>query len=212
SRALLIGGAGYGFPRRFVNIRERATIDVVEIDPAMTTLAKRHFYLRDDPRIRSVHADGRIFLNKAERSIYDAVFVDAFNSLFSVPFHLTTLEAVQKIRRTLKQDGVVLVNIGTALEGEGSRFLDAEAATYQAVFEYVEIYRVDVSKPRDRIQNVILAASSRPLVSRSAGHRRHGMLDNAEKERRPAALILTDDLAPVERMISIAQSRFSAKR
>ncbi|HSK73076.1 MAG TPA: fused MFS/spermidine synthase, partial [Pyrinomonadaceae bacterium] len=101
-KSLLIGGAGYSFPRDYLQEYPQAEIDVVEIDPQMTEIAKRFFRLEENPRLRVFHQDGRIFLNQAESNQYDTVFMDAFGSLFSVPFQLTTLEAVREIHRVLK--------------------------------------------------------------------------------------------------------------
>ena len=44
-RALVIGGGGYSFPKYLVAHTRRLLVDVVEIDPAITELARDHFYL-----------------------------------------------------------------------------------------------------------------------------------------------------------------------
>ena len=211
-RSLIIGGAGYGFPQKYLKDYPNSTIEVVEIDPGMTKLAKKHFNLRDDPRLKSIHLDGRVFLNKGKSKTYDVVFIDAFNSLFSIPFQMTTIEAVVEIRRVLKEDGVVVVNIGSPVTGDGSRFLAAEEATYGTVFKNVRLFKVNPDKPDGMIQNVILIASEEPLPLRSSDQEMDEMLQTAVRGPRPESRILTDDLAPVEQMISIAQSRYSGAR
>ena len=114
-RTLMIGGAGYTFPRDYLRTYPNATIDVVEIDPQMTEIARKYFRLRDDPRLTINHSDGRTFLNSAPDAAYDAVLMDAFGSLFTVPYQLTTLEAVRQIHRVLKPDGIVIFNLGGPL-------------------------------------------------------------------------------------------------
>ena len=42
-------------------------MDVVEIDPDFTRLAKKYFYLEDDKRITSIHEDGRTFLKRSSQ-------------------------------------------------------------------------------------------------------------------------------------------------
>ena len=42
-KVLLIGGAGFSFPKDFLRFHPKAEIDVVEIDPEMTTIAKKTF-------------------------------------------------------------------------------------------------------------------------------------------------------------------------
>lgn len=46
-RALVIGGGGYSFPKYLVAHTRRLLVDVVEIDPAITELARSHFFLDD---------------------------------------------------------------------------------------------------------------------------------------------------------------------
>src|SRR5690606_34477778 len=135
--ALMIGGAGFSLPRDHLRKYPDASITVVEIDPAMERLAREHFRLPIDPRLNIVHQDGRIFLNSAEPEQYDAVFIDAFGSLLSVPFHLTTVEAVRGVERILRPGGVAILNMGSAVSGDRAAFLNAELATYRSIFPEV---------------------------------------------------------------------------
>ena len=209
-KTLLIGGAGYTFPRNYLQKYPNAEIEVVEIDPQMTEIAREFFRLKENPRLKITHEDGRIFLNNAESAHYDAVLMDAFGSLFSVPYHLTTLEAVQQIHRVLKNDGVIIFNLGGALEGKGSGFLKAELATYRAVFPKVYLFKVNSDYTDDHFQNLIIVAvkeknaasltSDNPQFSNLLSHL-HKKNINLDKK------ILTDDLAPVEYYNSFAQSQ-----
>lgn len=208
-RALMIGGAGYTFPRDYLRSYPNATIDVVEIDPGMTQIARDHFRLDDNPRLNIIHEDGRVFLNRSDAR-YDAIFVDAFGSLFSIPYHLTTIEAVRNIERILDTDGVVISNLGSAITGRTSRFLRAELATYQSVFPQVQLFKVNSDYDDDRVQNVIMVACKSACPS-------NGVTDgDAELVRLlahrytaevPLDLpILTDELAPVEYYNSFGQN------
>lgn len=210
-QTLMIGGAGYSFPQDHVRQYPNARIDVVEIDPAMTEIARRHFRLGDDPRLRIIHEDGRVFLNAAPPQAYNAVFIDAFSSLFSIPYQLTTVEAVRHLSRVLDHRGVVIVNIGSAIEGEASRFLQAEVATYSAVFPHVSLFKVQFDRPNDRVQNVMLVAckteclgnlsSDDPEIARMLDHR----MTLVSMSDLP---YLTDELAPVEYYNSFGQSLY----
>lgn len=207
-RTLMIGGAGYSFPKSYLSAYPEATLDVVEIDPAMTRIAREHFRLTDDPRLRIYHRDGRLFLNDAACSGYDAVLMDAFGTLFSVPFHLTTHEAVVNIYRCLNEDGVVVFNIGSAIRGPASRFLQAEFRTYQEVFSNVYLFKVRPERSDDELQNLIIVACKRECLPAEA---RDPFTDSLLSRRYTDAFpletpALTDDLAPVERYNSIAQS------
>lgn len=214
---LLIGGAGYTFPREYLITYPNARIDVVEIDPQMTQIAREYFRMKDDPRMQIFHEDGRMFINRTETEKYDAILMDAFGSLFSVPHHLTTLEAVTQFNRILSADGVIVFNLGAAISGEGGKFLAAELATYRQVFPQVHLFKVNADYPDEKLQNLIIVASkstdsglSQNISSSSAigsllGHRYLGTLPQG-------APVLTDDLAPVEYYNSIAQNLYLSSR
>ncbi|MEZ5305851.1 MAG: fused MFS/spermidine synthase [Pyrinomonadaceae bacterium] len=207
-KVLLIGGAGYSVPKEFRQRYPNAELDVVEIDPGMTEVAKKYFRLTADAKIRIAHQDGRIYLNNARADTYDLVILDAFNSLFSVPFHLTTIESAKNARRVLKPNGLLLVNIGSAVDGEGGKMFRAEAATLSEVFKNLRVFFVDKSKPRTSTQNIIIAASESGL-GRFAGDAETDILLKNEIAI-PSNLepVLTDDLAPVERYANLAARHF----
>ena len=197
---MMIGGAGYTFPRDYIRTYPNARIDVVEIDPGMTNIARNYFRLADDPRLGIIHADGRTFLNSAPSASYDAVLMDAFGSLFSVPYQLTTIEAVRQLDRVLDDEGIVIFNLGGSITGTGSRFFQAEFATYRSVFPHVYLFKVNSGYPDDRLQNLIVVACKRQCDDRSGGS--DPAISELLQHRYPSepdgAPVLTDDLAPVE--------------
>ena len=198
--ALMIGGAGYSFPQELLREHPDSTIDVAEIDPAMTAAAKEHFGLKPDPRLRIFHEDGRRFINRADPKSYDAVFVDAFGTLFSVPFHLTTVEAVRELERLLSDDGVVIVNIGSALNGPADGFLASTLATYRSVFPFVEVFKVDGDVEGGKVQNfIVVARKTEPKFPADPHPQVTPLLANKlDAARIREGQILTDELAPVE--------------
>jgi len=208
SNTLIIGGAGYSFPKEYLRSYPSSRMDVVEIDPQMTEIAYKHFGLKDDPRLNIIHEDGRTYLNRAEAVKYDAVLMDAFGSLFSVPTHLTTIEAVTHFYRVLNNDGVVIFNLGSAISGDASRFFHAELATYRSVFPHVVVFKVNPDYADERLQNIAIVAfkspvepllsSGDPFIAELLGHRYSVPPTDAAP--------LTDDLAPVEHYNSIAQN------
>jgi spermidine synthase len=205
SSALMLGGAGYSYPKDFLSTNPQATMDVVEIDPELTKLAQRFFKLPDnDPRLRVYHDDGRIFLNQCPSSTYDVVYGDAFTSRHSLPYQMTTQEAVQKTYDCLRPDGVVLVNIISAIEGEKGEFLRAEYATFKRIFPQVYIFPVNNSKDGIEVQNQMLVAlktdkvpdfiSSNPELQSYLSHRWN-------KDIALDMPILTDGFSPVDSYI-----------
>ncbi|MFZ1701092.1 MAG: fused MFS/spermidine synthase [Pyrinomonadaceae bacterium] len=212
---LIIGGAGYTFPMEYLRTYPTAKLDVVEIDPQMTEIARRFFRMKDDPQINIIHEDGRMFINRTDGGKYDAILMDAFGSLFSVPTHLTTIEAVKHFGRILKDNGVVIFNLGSAINGPGSRFLNAELATYKKVFPNVYIFKVNFDYPDEKLQNLIIVASksSTPFERLTSDPQIASLLEHRYTNEIPITTnILTDDLAPVEYYNSIAQNIYLSER
>ena len=202
-RSLMIGGAGYSFPKDYLKKYTEASIDVVEIDPILTQLAKRYFNLRDNQRLTIYHEDGRTFVNKTKNT-YDVIFTDAMNSLYSIPFQLTTKETVKRMYEMLNDDGVVLVNMISSIEGEGGEFLRAEYATFKTVFTQVYLFPVEDAHNSLEVQNIILVAlkskQKPPLASND--RELNGYLQNLwTKEIQEDMPVLTDDYAPDDNYI-----------
>ncbi len=202
--SLIIGGAGYSFPKDYLKKYPGKEIDVVELDPQVTQIARDHFRLQDSPAMKIFHEDGRIFLNHAESQKYDAVFLDAFASLFNIPFQLTTIEAVRQMDRVLKDDGVVIFNLVNAVKGDSSRFLQAELNTYRQVFPKVYVFKVQENRADNIIQNLIIIACKKAdaVTFASADAEldkplKHVLPDSRMQVSEQFA-VLTDDLAPVE--------------
>ncbi len=210
-KTLMIGGAGYSYPRDYLKKYPNAKINVVEIDPQMTAIARKFFRLEDNPRLNIIHQDGRIFLNQAESNEYDAVLMDAFGSLFTVPFQLTTIEAVRQINRVLKDDGVVIFNLGGALKGNLSKFFQAEFKTYKRVFPNVYVFKVNAPYTDEQWQNLIIVASKSKEIESftSEDAEMSNLLEHLyKKDFQLETEILTDDLAPVEYYNSFPQSTY----
>ena len=153
--ALMIGGAAYTYPRDFLRNNPNSSIDVVEIDPAMTDIAKKYFFLRDDPRMTIIHQDARLFVKRVNKK-YDFVFLDAFLGLTPPP-HLTTEEFMTDIRSVLANDGVLMINLYSAIEGNKSKLYTAEVNTLRKVFPHLDAYLPQKRNLSDR-QSITLVA------------------------------------------------------
>lgn len=197
--ALMIGGCGYSYPKDFLKKFPDSTMDVVEIDPGMTQIARKYFGLYDNARLRIFHEDARTFLNRTVNK-YDVIYSDAFNSFNSVPYQLATSEAVEKMYRALNGDGLVIHNIISGINGKKGEFLRAEIATYKRYFPYVYIFRVNNEDSRES-QNIILIAlknTKKPSLE-SADRELNEYLRSVWREEIVLDMpVITDDHAPVE--------------
>lgn len=218
---LIIGGCNYSYPRHTARIAPKATIDVVELDPGMTAMAERWFGFVRPPTMNIFHADGRTFLNEAGdgKKPYDIVFIDAYNSILSIPYQLMTQEAFEKLRHSLAPGGIVVFNIIGTFEGKGSPYLGSVLSTLRTSFTHVEVFRIkDV--PLSATQNIIVMASAdevgRELLTHAIGE--SGVLTltqypvtlrqmSNEKINFDEALVLTDNYAPVEALTKPLRER-----
>jgi hypothetical protein len=115
-KSLFLGGGAYCFQRHMQFAYPGTAVDVAEIDPAVTRANMMATGLSDKDPIKTYWGDARQFveLNQDSKQ-YDLVFGDAFND-FSVPWHLTTREFNEKIKKMLTPNGVYMINIIDAYE------------------------------------------------------------------------------------------------
>jgi spermidine synthase len=201
---LILGGGGYSYPKYALDKYPNATIDVVEIDPKVTELARKFFLLKENPRLTIIHEDARSVLRKTNRQ-YDAILVDVFNSHYSVPFHLTTIETAKALHDRLADDGVVILNILSSMEGRTGRFLRAEYITYKTVFKRVYLFPVTSSEDGTIWQNVMLVASKSGKELDLAGVDSRLREFSSHVWKKPVSEdvpVLTDDFAPVDSYIA----------
>lgn len=213
---IMIGGAGYNVPTYYQKKYSNVNMDIVEIDPGLTKLAIKEFRFKPSNKVKAIHADGRIYLNRKNKE-YDAIFMDAYKSLYSIPFHLVSKEAMKAVANNLTKDGFMQANVISAINGPNSSLLLSVIATAKTVFPVVKLFKVSpAQRPLDAVQNVMIVAfKSEPNYSeRSSNPCLQSYLDteiDLEKLPYKDALILTDDFAPVEhfgeRMISAYYKR-----
>jgi spermidine synthase len=199
-KTLMIGGAGYSYPKSFLVTYPEATMDVVEIDPKVTELAKKYFRLEDNSRLNIYHEDGRVYLNRTTNR-YDVIFGDAFSSHYSIPYQLTTQETVQRKYDILNDNGVVILNIISSMDGDKGQFLRAEYLTYKSIFPQVYLFPVKDDQDGKIIQNIILVAlkSQQEFSFNNLDQKLNSYLKHLwTKEIKADVPILTDDFAPVD--------------
>ncbi|MCF8378314.1 MAG: fused MFS/spermidine synthase [Bacteroidales bacterium] len=205
---LMIGGSGYAYPRNYLTRYPGKQIKVVEIDPGLTQVAKEYFNLSEDKNLSIVHEDGRTYLNQASEK-FDAIFMDAYKSMLTIPFQLTTKESVEQMYRVLNDNGAVFANVISSMEQGRNNFLLSQIATYKSVFPMVHVYAVQYPNPgpeeRQYFQNFMIVGlksdhvpdyqRNNPEILKYLAHKIN--LDNE-----PGGMIFTDEYAPVEYLAS----------
>ena len=193
---LLIGGAAYTYPIHYLDKFENKTIDVVEIDEKMTEIAQNEFGLdTSNTRLNIYNQDGRSYLNYSKNK-YDTILIDAFKGM-NAPFELTTYQALFNAKNSLNENGIVLTNIISSIEGENSKFIQYEYATYKAVFDDVKIFMVN-SNDREIEQNLILMGIKGNLeIDDSKFEKYNNYLKMEVTNFETNKKIVTDDFAPI---------------
>ena len=195
--ALMIGGAAYTYPMHYLKKYENKTIDVVEIDETMTQIAEEEFGLdKNNPNLGLITQDGRSYLNYNEKK-YDTVFIDAFKGL-NAPFELTTYEAMQKVYDSLNENGTVITNIISSLEGEDTDFIKYEYSTYKAIFDDVKVFKVNPNRANNEEQNLILVGiKGNGNINTDKEEEYKELLSNEVNDFTSDKPIVTDDYAPI---------------
>lgn len=221
-RTLSIGGGACTFPRWLARRGADVVVDVAELDPAVTRVARETMGLSTGPTpglaspgpgspapVRVLDEDGRRTVATRGDRTWHLVYGDAFSDV-AVPWHLTTREFARLVAQALTADGVYLLNVVDA-EG-GGRFLGAVVATLRTTFATVEV--LALAEPTEGRETFVVVAAQRPLeldglrrpdpsgrtaalpVERFRGDRVQRLVANA------GGLVLTDDFAPVEWLLA----------
>nr|WP_037891474.1 fused MFS/spermidine synthase [Streptomyces viridochromogenes] len=204
-----LGGGGLTFPRYLAATRPGTRSLVSEIDSGVVRINRDQLGLRPEAGIDVRAEDGRLGLRRLDAGSRDLVVGDAFGGV-SVPWHLTTVEAMTDLRRVLDEDGLYVANL---IDHGELAFARAEVATLGETFEHVAL----IGEPTDiglgptatrEGGNLVVLASDRPVdlraVQEALDARRTGWkittgdaLASWTGDARP----LTDDYAPVDQLL-----------
>jgi spermidine synthase len=203
--ALHIGGGGLTLPRYLAEVRPGTDSLVLEVDPGVVAIDREQLDLETSDRLRVRVTDGRVGLADEPAGRRDLVVGDAFGGL-SVPWQLTTREAVELIDRALADDGVYAINL---IDHPPLDFVRAELATLRAVFPHVALLaRIPVLAGEDG-GNVVAVASRSPLPAEEIAENLTDrelvwqVARSAELDRFVGdAPVLTDDFAPVDQLLT----------
>jgi len=157
---LFVGGGGYTLPRYLDATYPKMTVDVVEIDPWVTKVAREQLGI-DRTRVHSFNADGRWYVMNCRKK-YDFIVGDAFNDL-SIPYHLTTREFDRHLKSILSEDGLLMTLVIDNVRA--GQFLPTYIRTLQDVFGEGNVHLITLDS-RDvteiGTETAIVLASPRP--------------------------------------------------
>lgn len=207
-RAFFAGGGAFTLPRAWAAEFPAADLLVAEIDPTVVALARRAFWLPDSPALSVIARDARPALQALPPvPRFDIVFADAFQDL-AMPVHLVTREWHQAVRARLAPGGAYLVNVME--DRQQPRFLLALVRTLALDFPHVEVWVEMAEQPPGRRITYLVLASDVPtptgrLAATRGPPRGWARLPPefvAARAEAAAVPVLTDDYAPVDRLMS----------
>ncbi len=195
---MLILGLGTGtYANQCLKYFPDIKIEGVEIDEAITELAREYFDLSD--KVRVTVEDGRAYLSQA--GMYDVIMVDAYQDI-TIPFQMSTVEFFTAVREHLKDNGVMVVNMNMTSSGEGG-INDYLCDTISSVFP--NVFTVNVS---NNTNTELFASAADGMLERFEENRSRledeplsAHMQRVYDSLKPAAggeKVLTDDKAPVE--------------
>ncbi len=165
---LLIGGAGYSYPKYVISHYPEVRMDVVDIDPMAYETAKMYFYLdelirefdlENNRRLIPVTDDGRHYLETAEKT-YDVIINDAYNGIVPV-VSLVTAEACRTVKDHLRENGMYVINVPGYKRMKKSKYMLDVIASLQTVFRSVIVIRASGRFAGSYTCNYIVVASDR---------------------------------------------------
>ncbi|MGB2331456.1 MAG: spermidine synthase, partial [Pseudomonadales bacterium] len=150
---LIVGLGGGTLPSALGALYPEASIDVIEIDPAVVRVAESFFDFQVSDRVKVWVQDARVFIKRAGRrgDQYDLIILDAFTGEY-IPEHLMTREFLQETQSLLSNTGVLVANTFSS-----SELYDYESVTYRDVFGKFFNFKLPASGNR------VVIASSKPL-------------------------------------------------
>ncbi|MDY7102660.1 MAG: fused MFS/spermidine synthase [Actinomycetota bacterium] len=206
--AVHLGGGGFTMPRWLEETRPGSTSVVLELDEQLVELVEDELGLETSDDLQAITGDARVSIAGLDDDSADLAIGDAFGGI-AVPWHLTTRELVEEVHRVLRDDGVYIANI---IDHPPLRFLRAEMATFDAVFEHVAV--IGDAELRDGTGggNSVLVASDRPLdaldelpIPTGAAELPAGtgaLVDDEARAWMGEPEVLTDDFAPVDQWLT----------
>lgn len=127
---LVMGAGGFTFSYND-NTNNRYTY--VDIDSEVKAVAEK-FFLETKVKGKFVADDARLYI-KDKHEAFDVVFLDLYSNRFSMPWHLTTREFLQRVSESVKKEGYVFINSVHSM-GFSTPTANRFDNTVRSVFDY----------------------------------------------------------------------------
>jgi predicted membrane-bound spermidine synthase len=195
SRILVLGGGSFTMPEYLAKTYPNTSVDVVELDSALTSAAKQHFFFEQPPNLSIINQDARVFVSQESSDPYDVIIVDVFSDS-GVPFSVTSIEYVQGLAAKLTDHGIIVMNIIAGANQNCNPLLQSIARSFSSQLPHVGLKPIQ-SETLEPRQNILLLASrvDYPVIA------------SAQPADASAGIELTDSFVPIEALHHRCSSR-----
>ena len=196
---ILVLGMGTGtFAKYCSEYFPGCSIAGVEIDEKIADLSRKYFELPQSVPV--VVGDGRSYLAASDKK-YNVILVDAYQDI-TIPFQMSSVEFFTEVKKHLKPDGVMVVNMNMKSDSPDS-INDYLCDTIGAVFDCVytapvaggtncEVFASDSTGLQEKLDAGMDTLTDAGLSEMMQ------VLSACMQPREAGNLVLTDDKAPVE--------------
>lgn len=157
--SLHLGAGALSLPRYISHTRPGSRSQVIEWERDLVDYVREHLPWNKSWSIRVRYGDARQVVGTLPSGLHgalDLIVVDLFSGNHT-PSHLTTKEFFAPLTDLLATEGVVVVNL---VDGRGSSFAKAQAATLAELFGFVGAWgEAGVVRGR-RFGNILMAATA----------------------------------------------------
>lgn len=171
TKVLLVGVGGGGMVHYFQAEHPGITLDAVDIDPEILSVAERYFALEPSPTLRLHAADGLDFVERSRES-YQIIIMDSFlkpsatTDASGTHLRLRTVEFYRSLAERLTSGGVAVFNIANL------SYVQQDVTALRQVFPHTWVLPV----PR-RANSTVLASLDENRVTAEELRQRAKALD-----------------------------------
>ena len=198
------GGGSYTLPRAIKATDYSARISVAEIDKSVTEISARQLFV-DTRDFHILHTDARVALASRQQN-FDVIITDVFHDI-SIPHHLLTREFTRLVDSRLNAKGIYLMNVVDHFPDP--RLVKSIVKTLRTTFKHVDVWMDHAPANSSRYTYVISANHVNKMPAEIIARRGLARIWLNISEvmagiglPMQALPILTDNYAPVEKLIS----------
>ena len=161
---VVMGGGGFSLPKHLATHMHGATVEAIEIDPKIVSLAREHFFLDEalavaSSELRVVEDDAWKVLQNADAGSIDVLVNEVFAGRKSLG-PLGTAAGAQVVKEKLASGGVYLADVRCPLEGHGSTLLPQVANVFAQEFAHIAYVPEWPDTPKTPGNNILIATDA----------------------------------------------------